>query len=191
MYGLFVAALVGVAGLLLVSLLPVTGAFEIKIVKSGSMEPTIHTGSVVVMKPAKSYNVGDIIVFGKDTAREIPTTHRVIDKKIVNGQTSFVTKGDANEEQDPREIGAGEVLGKVLFSVPYAGYILDFARQPLGFALLIGLPAALIIFDEAFNIVKEIKVMRRRKKGMAEAQYMPVPQKPRYYAEERRRIPTL
>lgn len=189
LYGAFVVALFGVAALLLASLLPITGTVEIKIVKSGSMEPTIQTGSVVVVRPAASYQVGDVVVFGKDTKTEIPTTHRIIEKRVEGGQTYFVTKGDANEERDPREVAAGEVLAKVLFSVPYTGYILDFARQPIGFALLIGLPAALIIFDETVNIFNEVRLMRRRKKGEGTGLLpLPVPQKPLAFRE---RIPTI
>lgn len=182
MYGLFVAALVAVAGLLLISLVPITGAVEIKIVKSGSMEPAIKTGSIVVMRPATSYGVGDVVVFGEDSARAIPTTHRIIAARQEGGQTFFTTKGDANEEQDPREIGMNEILGKVYLSVPYAGYVLDFARQPVGFALLIGLPAIMIVADETVNIWNEIKNMRRRRTGKVSESApllpLPVPRKP-------------
>ncbi|OGC84351.1 signal peptidase I [Candidatus Adlerbacteria bacterium RIFCSPHIGHO2_12_FULL_53_18] len=189
-YGLFVTALVGVAALLLVSLMPITGNLELKIVKSGSMEPSIPTGSIVVVMPRASYQVGDVVTFGKDTPREIPTTHRVIAKRVENGQTVFTTKGDANEEQDPRDIALREVIGGVLFHVPYLGYVLDFARQPLGFALLIGLPATMIVVDEALNIAREVAALRRRRHQGSTLMNMPVPQKPRVFSE-RTRIPTL
>jgi len=201
-YGVFIAALAGVAALLLATLLPVTGNFEIKIVKSGSMEPAIPTGSLIVSRPSfakategrPAYKPGDIIVFGQDTATQIPTTHRVVSVRHEGGQTFYQTKGDANEEADPREIAANEILGEVIFSVPYAGYILDFARQPTGFALLIGVPAALIVLDEGVNIFKEVTKLRKRRKLGVAVRQMPVPQKPTYYAEyahERTRIPTI
>lgn len=191
-YGLFVTLLVGVAALLLVTLLPITGNAEIKIVKSGSMEPTIPTGSVVAVMPSKAYKVGDVITFGKDTKTQIPTTHRIIAERAEGNQTYFTTKGDANEEQDPREVPAREIIGKVLFHVPYAGYILDFARQPMGFVLLIGFPAAMIVFDESINIYREVVRIRRRKKGSYVQRLLPipVPQKPRVFSENDR-IPTV
>lgn len=192
LYGMFVTLLIGVAALLLVSLLPITGNVELKIVKSGSMEPTIPTGSIVLVMPSKEYKVGDVITFGKDTRSEIPTTHRIVSiRENVQGNF-YTTKGDANEEQDPRETAGKEIIGKVLFHVPYAGYILDFARQPLGFGLLIGVPAAMIVLDESVNIYREVVRLRRRKKG----QYVqgllpiPVPQKPKFYSEDDR-IPTI
>lgn len=191
-YGLFITLLVAVAGLLLVSLLPITGNVEIKIVKSGSMDPTIPVGSLVVVWPTLSYQVGDIVTFGRDTARDIPTTHRIVGTRVENGATLYQTKGDANEEADPKETALRDVIGKVVLTVPFAGYVLDFARQPLGFGFLIGLPAAMIIVDEAFNIYREVAALRRRRKGSS-AKPLPleVPQKPRHTASNRIRIPTL
>jgi signal peptidase len=160
--------LIGVAGLFLASLIPLPGSIEVKIVKSGSMEPAIPTGSLVIIKPdvttyGAKYNVGEIITFGPDTAREIPTTHRVLAISRDGDGFVYTTKGDANEEQDPNPVPASDVIGQVVFSLPYAGYILDFAKKPLGFTLLIGIPAAAIMLDEATVIAKEFVRMRRRK----------------------------
>ncbi len=74
-----------------------------------------------------------------------------------DGEAVYTTKGDANENVDPRGIEEEMVVGKVLFSVPFIGYILDFAREPLGFALIIGLPALFIIVDESMKIYHEIR----------------------------------
>jgi len=165
-YTLFIVILLAVAGLFLASMLPIPGNIEVKIVKSGSMEPTIPTGSLVVVKPETLYGIGNVITFGADTKTEIPTTHRIIESRLENGQTVYTTKGDANEEADPQAVSSREVIGRVVLSIPYAGFILDFARQPIGFALLIGVPAALIIFEEAFAIYREVrKVMRRSRRG--------------------------
>src|SRR3989344_1408331 len=165
LYGLFIAALLVVAGLFLASLMPIPGTIEIKIVKSGSMEPAIPTGSLVVVRPESSYAVGDIITFGADTKRDIPTTHRVASIRestpTGGGQMFYTTKGDANEEADAQEVRHSEVIGKVLISVPYAGFVLDFARQPIGFLLLIGIPAGLIILQEMAGIFAEVRRMRK------------------------------
>jgi signal peptidase len=162
LYALFVVLLLSIAGLFLASLLPIPGNIEIKIVKSGSMEPTILTGSIVVVKPAASYDVGDVVTFGEDTSSQIPTTHRIIAATGDFKNTFYTTKGDANEEQDPQQIPARDIIGKVVFSAPYAGYILDFARQPMGFTLMIGIPAGIIIMDELAKIWNEVARMRGR-----------------------------
>lgn len=161
-YTIFVALVIGIAGLLLGTMLPIPGNLEMKIVKSGSMEPEIPTGSLVVVQPAASYGKGDIITFGKDTKTDIPTTHRII---AINPDGSFVTKGDANEEQDQNPVARVEVIGKVILSIPGAGYVLDFARTKLGFALLIGIPAGLVILEELLTIMRETQKWYRGRRG--------------------------
>jgi signal peptidase len=128
------------------------------------MEPSIQTGSLVVIKPETDYKVGDVITFGEDTRVAIPTTHRIFSISEKNGDTYYTTKGDANNEPDPNEVNRRDVIGRVLVSVPYAGFILDFAKKPIGFVLLIGLPAGIIIIDESCRIIQEIIAMRRRRK---------------------------
>lgn len=154
-------ALVGfialVAILLIVSTLPITGNFKVLTVISGSMEPTIKIGSVVVVKPLSDYKIGDVITFGQNTKTTKPTTHRIYDIKIVGGEPVYITKGDANNAPDSKEIGGKDIIGRVLFSVPFAGYAVDFAKKPIGFALIIIVPAALIIIDEIKKIYGEVK----------------------------------
>src|SRR3989338_8310306 len=160
LYRTFYVAIIVIIAFLLVALFPIKGNYQIKIVKSGSMEPSIKTGSIVVIKPSASYAVGDVVTFGKDTKKDIPTTHRIVSSRAVEGVLLFTTKWDANEDKDTNEIRQGDINGKVLFDVPYFGYIIDLARKPLGFAVLIILPALILIFDEGVKIFHEIKKMR-------------------------------
>lgn len=145
------------------ALFPIKGNYQIKIVKSGSMEPTIKTGSVIVMKPQLTYTVGDIVTFGKDTKTEIPTTHRVVAQRVEDGVTFFRTKGDANDGPDANEIKESDISGRVLFSIPFMGYIIDFARKPLGFALLVFVPAGILIFDEIVKIFGEVRRLKKKR----------------------------
>ena len=127
------------------------------------MEPAIKMGGIVMVKPTDEYKIGDVISFGKVTRTKAPTTHRIYDIKVIEGESYYVTKGDANNAPDQREISEREVIGKVLFSISYLGYAVDFAKKPLGFALIIIVPAAIIIFDEAKKIYGEIKKKKKRK----------------------------
>ncbi len=169
-YYFFIAAIIVIAMLLLATMIPVPGNIQAKIVKSGSMEPTIKTGGLVFIVPSENYVVGDVITFGKDTKTQIPTTHRIVEVNNEGGETTFVTKGDANDDVDPTETEISLVHGKVIFSVPYMGYVLDFARKPLGFILLVGVPALIIILDELGKIIREIKNIKRKKLLDAEKQ---------------------
>jgi signal peptidase I len=167
-YFIFWAIVICVAVVVLASVLPIPGKLEIKIVQSGSMEPTIKVGSIVVIKPEGAYKVGDIITFGKDTKKEIPTTHRIVASKVESGVMIYTTKGDANEDKDTKEVKQSEIIGRVIFSVPYLGYIIDFAKKPIGFAIFIGLPALYIAYDEVVKIVKEVKKIKNKKDNAGE-----------------------
>ncbi|MBI2610559.1 signal peptidase I [Candidatus Kaiserbacteria bacterium] len=162
-YGVFIGLLILLGALFLLSMVPFETGIETKIVQSGSMEPTIPVGALVVIKPKAAYEVGDIITFGEDTDSAVPTTHRILAVREADGAVFYTTKGDANEEGDAREVAQGDVIGKVYVSVPYAGFVLNFARQPLGFALLIVLPAALVILAEFAAIVQEIGALWKRR----------------------------
>ena len=162
-YYFLVVGVASIGLLLLATLLPIPGNLRVKIVKSGSMEPAIKTGGLVFIREASSYKMGDVITFGQDTKTQIPTTHRIIEESGEGASKTFTTMGDANDAPDPKEVGVGEIRGKVIFSLPYAGFVLDFAKRPMGFLLLVGVPALIIIFEELIKIWKEIKKIRRRK----------------------------
>ena len=166
---IFYAIIFLIIVLLLFALFPIKGNYQIKIVKSGSMEPDIKVGSIVIIKPSASYTVGDVVTFGKDTKTDIPTTHRIVSSRAQEGVILFTTKGDANEDNDTNEIKQNDVHGKVLFDVPFFGYIIDLARKPIGFAVLIILPAIIVIYDEGVKIFKEVKKMQLKKKVRPES----------------------
>ena len=149
--------------LLIVSTLPITGNYKVMTVISGSMEPKIKMGSVVVVKPADDYKIGDVITFGIISKTKSPTTHRINDIRVIDGKPIYITKGDVNNAPDTREVQKKDVIGKVLFDVPYVGFAIDFAKKPIGFALIIIIPAAVIIFDEARKIYNEIKKKKTKK----------------------------
>lgn len=165
-YYIFVAIVVAIAVVILASVLPIPGKLQIKIVQSGSMEPTIKTGALALIKPESSYKVGDIITFGKDTKTEVPTTHRIIRDRVEDGVLLYTTKGDANEDNDTREIRKDEIIGKTILSVPFLGYIMDFTKKPLGFVLIVGLPALYIIYDEVVKIVREVRKIKKKNQNV-------------------------
>lgn len=166
-YYLFLSAIAVIALLLLVSVFPIAGNFRVLVVLSGSMEPAISTGSIVVVKPAAGYKAGDIITFGKISRRETPVTHRIKEIKNTGAAQTFVTKGDANDAADLREVRPGEIAGKMLFTVPYVGYAINAAKKPWGFALIIIIPALLIIFDEIKKIRDQVKKMKQDKSELS------------------------
>ena len=134
-------------------------------VLSGSMEPAIKTGSIVIVKPAADYKVGDIITFGKISRTQTPITHRINEIKGLGATRIFITKGDANNAPDSKEVRLGEIVGKEILTVPYVGYAINTAKKPWGFALIIMIPALLIVFDEGKKIWDEIIKIKNNKKN--------------------------
>lgn len=153
---IFTVLILIVVVLVVISFVPIPGNYKLLIVQSGSMEPSIKTGSVVVVKPTEDYKAGDVITFsGKEKNKT--TTHRIVDMEVVSGKINYITKGDANNTEDTSKTSKEKVIGKVLTTVPYAGYILAAAKEPIGFVFLVIVPCAIIVLEEAGKIVKEIK----------------------------------
>ncbi|MCA9361844.1 signal peptidase I, partial [Candidatus Kaiserbacteria bacterium] len=152
----FTLTILSVVGLFVLPYLPIDTNVELRIVQSGSMEPAISTGSLILVWPQTSYRVGDVIMF-EDHNAAVTTTHSIVDIVEDAGVTRFVTQGDANEDPDNASVATGDIYGAVAFSLPKAGFVLDFARQPVGFMLLIVLPALLLIVGEIEKIWKELR----------------------------------
>jgi len=121
------------------------------------MNPTFDTGSVVIIKQIKPEDiaVGDIITFKGIRDPKIITTHRVTEVFWDDDELSFTTKGDANNVEDPSRLLPQQVIGKVKFSIPYIGYLLNFASTRLGTYLLVILPLLVIILVEIIKIFRQ------------------------------------
>lgn len=141
-----------------ISFLPFENGLQIYTVQSGSMEPMIKTGSVIFVLPSKNYEIGDVVTRQKEGSA-ITVTHRIIE------QTSegFITKGDANDADDPAPLTQSGIVGKFLFQIPYLGYPIAFARTAQGLVLLIIIPSLFVIFDEGLNIKNELKNLKKKK----------------------------
>ena len=142
-----VIAIVFVAAALLVFASPFLG-WNIDVVLSGSMEPAIQTGGVVVILPVDPDNVkvGDVVTYSSLSGKSL-TTHRVIAIED-QPERQFITKGDANRNPDPSPILPSQIVGIVVLSFPYVGYLITYIRTPVGFVFVLGVPALLIIGSE-------------------------------------------
>jgi len=132
------------------------------VVLSGSMEPAVKTGSVALVSPKKyGYALGDIVTFSRNGEETV--THRISSLKNEAGEITYETKGDANKTSDNGSIKRSQIVGSVLFSVPYIGYAVDFAKKPYGFIILVVIPATIIIYEEFKTIKRELAKMLKKK----------------------------
>ena len=127
------------------------------IIRSGSMEPTIKTGSIVFTKSENHYKKGDIITFNSENHSLV--THRIVE----SNNDKYTTKGDNNNTTDDFVVPRRAVKGKMLFTVPYVGYLLSFLHSRLGIILLIVIVAGYIIGGEVIKIWRELK--KRKTEG--------------------------
>ena len=137
-------------------------------VLSGSMEPELNVGGVIVTRPVKLEDIktGDIITF--QTEQGFKVTHRVIDIVKIGGKLYFQTQGDANEEADFNFVSSrGEEIKKVVFHLPYFGFVAQFMKSKLTFLVLIGVTTLILIVLFSRDIWKEILKEKTRKNGQS------------------------
>jgi len=158
--------LISLAVLFIGSMFPIPGNYKIMTVLSGSMEPAIKTGSIVVSKSFSDYKIGEIITFQLSSANKTPTTHRVVEMEVIEGNPLYTTKGDANNAPDREEVNQKQIIGKVVLNIPFLGYAVNFVKKPIGFLLIIIIPAGIIISDELKKIYKEIKKKKNKKEDV-------------------------
>jgi signal peptidase len=141
-------------GLMLISKINIKDSFQTLLVQSGSMEPIIKTGDLVIVKPNKNYLSGDIITFYNSENKKV--THRIVNIRNENGVQKIFTKGDANKVIDDGYISSKQIIGKVNRQIPYLGKLVFFSKTFPGLIILIFIPAIFIILGELKKIGKNL-----------------------------------
>lgn len=148
--------------------------YDVFTVLSGSMEPEIHTGSVVYVKDVdyKELKVGDVITYMLD--EDTISTHRIVevipdeeDPDVIR----FKTKGDANASADGTPVHCQNVIGSPQFSIPYLGYVASFIKEPPGtyVAIAAGIFLLILVFlPEILSDDKKEKAKKEAKKAEKE-----------------------
>lgn len=130
-------------------------------VLSGSMEPGIPVGSIVVALPteAEELKTGDIITYR--LSADTLVTHRVVSNDTQ--AQSLITKGDANDVEDGAPVAYSQVLGKVSVHLPLIGYISIYIKTPLGIAGICGVAFVMILLIYIPELLEEGKKEKEKK----------------------------
>lgn len=122
-----------VVGRLIGTPYPSLFGFRQALVLTGSMEPTVRIGDLILIRHQAEYEMRDIVTY-QDGSRLV--THRIVDR--MPGR--LVTQGDANNTPDT-PVSEEQVLGKMILKLPQLGTIAWFLKTPIGIAtiLLLGL----------------------------------------------------
>jgi len=152
--GVVWAVVVAAAALILAVALPLAFGARPHTVLTGSMEPSIAAGDVVIdarISPLDA-RIGDVVTFRDPEDQSRLITHRV--QRIHRGGSHlwFVTQGDANNTTERWRIAASGELGRVLYAIPWIGHIAVLAHTPWGLVLLLAVPLLLLAGDELLRI---------------------------------------
>lgn len=132
---------------------PMILGYGFAVVETGSMEPNVPTGSLVVIHKTNEYSVGDVITY--EDYRGMSITHRV--KSIENG--IVVTQGDANESAD-MPFTEDVIVGKVEMVVPKLGSIIKVLKTPWVVTVLVGAVVIVIAWGFVARVFRKRKTQR-------------------------------
>lgn len=134
---ILLVAVIAVAGLALTSRV-VSGGNELEVLghpvlvmTTGSMEPTIPVGSLVMLDKvsdsrSRSLRVGDIVTFHPKVGRpDELVTHRIQAVNVSPAGVTYTTKGDANQSEDLTQLEPSRVVGLYAGHVPRAGRMIN------------------------------------------------------------------
>ena len=168
----FLTAMFGIAGMMLV---PAALGLHRYVILTGSMTGTYDPGSIVFDKqvPTSSLEVGDAITYAPPPG--MSPNHELVTHRIVRiaprrgGQRVYQTKGDANKTPDRwRFVLPAAEQDKVVFHVPYAGYIFAVLGVAQFRMALIGAPALLVALWIVVGMWRDAgEIVRRRERGVA------------------------
>ena len=138
-------------------LVPMPMGVGATVVLSGSMEPTLSTGDLLIIAKQDSYQVDDVVVF---QANRMAVVHRIVElyEKPVQGedgeeiQQMAITQGDANNTPDD-PIQVSQIKGTVVFRLPIVGYLINMIKTPVGTILILAL--AIFLLERSFHKERE------------------------------------
>ncbi len=127
---------------------PKIGGYCPLIVLTGSMEPEINSGDMIIVKQIDSADVKEkdvIAFFDPDGNGQSILTHRVTGITEVDGQTAFITKGDANNTEDRLPATADQLVGIYVFRIHGLGNVAMFMQTTAGLIVCVVLPLVLLV----------------------------------------------
>lgn len=116
------------------------GRAEYVIVEGSSMEPLLSSGDLAVVRSNGGIGVGDVVLY-RDPDLRVDVLHRVTG---LEGD-HLVLKGDSNDFLDDARPTPDDVKGSLWFSLPHAGAVLTWIREPLHAAVIVFVLALLVL----------------------------------------------
>lgn len=161
--------LISIAGIVISTKLtngePGLFGYQLKTVLSGSMEPSIQTGSIIAVKSVDqeertALKKGDVITF-RDENRLV--THRISDVSSTDGHVQYTTKGDNNDAADSNPVLAESIVAVYKgFTLPYVGYLIGFSQSPKGNILFMIIPGVLMMGYAIYTVWATVRQLEKK-----------------------------
>lgn len=137
-----------ISGLAICLSLPNLLGYRALTVVTGSMEPALETGSVVLSKEISALDArpGDIVTFAEPNGDGRLLTHRVRRIRYEGGTAHVTTIGDANDVAEHWSVPTAGTIGRVAFVLPKAGHVRAAISNPRIRLAMLGVVAALGLF---------------------------------------------
>ena len=124
-------------------------------VESDSMKPTFSQGDLIICREIDDVNAlkeNDVITFWTViNGQRVKNTHRIVE---VNGDGTYVTRGDNNAVDDTDPAYASDLIGKwTNIKIPILGKIMNFVRTKTGFFICIVVPMAIFFLVELYKFI--------------------------------------
>lgn len=140
---------------------PLLNKYDSFSIQTGSMEPIISIGDVVITKQTapRDLEVGDITAFytdiNNDGISEV-VVHYIDEINLSDSTFTFKTKPHISDEQDSWTIEEDDIIGVYQANVPYIGKVLLFLQSWIGkVVLLMDVLIISIIYDAIFKKSKK------------------------------------
>lgn len=126
-------------------------------VLSGSMEPLLEPGDLIIIKQTNQAERNDVVTYQKSNNTYV--THRVTEIVKENGTTALRTKGDANNVADADLVHLDQLVGTLAFTIPNGGYIIQFLKSPIGIITVI---SAFIVVITIWKTIQRHRNLTRK-----------------------------
>lgn len=157
-----ILGLILMLGMVVVAVPALAGATPFTVL-TGSMEPHLPPGTLIVVKPVDTDEItmGDVITYQLESGKPAVVTHRVSAVAVGDdNERSFTTIGDNNTEPDAKAVQEVQVVGKLWYSVPLLGYVNNAVGQhrpwlvPIVVTALFSYAGVLVISAAASGLAK-------------------------------------
>ena len=150
--------------------IPSVFGFSPVIVLSGSMSPEFEAGDLIFIQKTDPYTlqVDDVVCFLEE---ETAITHRIMEVQQQDGETLYVTKGDANNVEDSLPVRPDQIQGKYTnVHIPRMGDVAIWLQSTPGMLICVGGPIILfLLWDVLRRMLQSRQSDKEKKKLQAES----------------------